>query len=344
MSKISDSDDHIGRRLRLRDLRVFFAVVQSGSLAKAAVQLRVSSPAVSQVIADLEHAIGVRLFDRSRRGVEPTVYARALLTRGRAAFDELRQGMRDIEFLADPTSGELTIGFTVSVAASVLPRMVERFSEKYPRAVMNVDLVPSPAAKFPGLRDRTYDLILARMPSPLPTDYSVDGLNVEVLADDPLVVVAGTQSPWARRRKIDLAELVDEPWILSPPDSWVYARVAEAFKAQGLELPKARLVTYAMDLRTQLPARGRFISVVPNSLLCLGGNPPALKKLPIEMPVRPWLLTVLTLKNRTLSPVVEQFIDCARDVAKTVTIKAAVPGGKPRGGMATTSQANVRSR
>src|SRR5688572_14283079 len=102
MVKIPDSDDHIGRRLRLRDLRVFFAVVQAGSLAKAAVQLRVSAPAVSQVIADLEHAVGVRLFDRSRRGVEPTVYGRALLTRGRAAFDELRQGIRDIGFLADP--------------------------------------------------------------------------------------------------------------------------------------------------------------------------------------------------------------------------------------------------
>ena len=130
--------------MRLRDLRVFFAVVQSGSLAKAAVQLRVSQPAVSQVIADLEHALGVRLFDRSRRGVEPTVYARALLTRGRAAFDELRQGMRDIGFLADPTSGELTIGFTVSVAATVLPHMIERFAEKYPRVTMNVNLCHPP--------------------------------------------------------------------------------------------------------------------------------------------------------------------------------------------------------
>src|SRR3954466_4729967 len=105
MSKIADSDDHIGQRLRLRDLRVFFAVVQSGSLAKAAVQLRVSQPAVSQVIANLERALGIRLFDRSSRGVEPTVYARALLARGQAAFDELRQGIRDIGFLADPTTG-----------------------------------------------------------------------------------------------------------------------------------------------------------------------------------------------------------------------------------------------
>src|SRR5215203_918177 len=95
LAKIADwDDDHLGRRLRLRDLRVFFAVVEAGSLTKAAKRLRVSHPAVSQVIADLERVLGVQLFDRTTRGVEPTRYARALLVRGRAAFDELRQGMR----------------------------------------------------------------------------------------------------------------------------------------------------------------------------------------------------------------------------------------------------------
>jgi DNA-binding transcriptional LysR family regulator len=274
---------------------------------------------VSQVIADLEHGLGVRLFDRSSRGVEPTIYARALLTRGQAAFDELRQGIREIESLADPASGELTIGFTVSVAATVLPHLIERFSSKYPRVVIHVNLVPSPAAKFPGLRDRTYDLILARMPTPLPDDFSVDGLKNEALCNDPFVVVAGKDSPWARRRKIDLAELINEPWILSPPNSWVYARVAEAFKTRGLECPKPHIVTYDMDLRTKLAAHGRFISVVPNSLLCLGEGMPALKRLSIDLPVRPWLLSVLTLNNRTCSPVVERFMECARDVGNFIT-------------------------
>src|SRR3954469_17098001 len=149
MVKIADWDDHIGRRFRLRDLRVFFAVVQAGSLAKAAIQLRVSQPAVSQVIADLERSLGVRLFDRSRRGAEPTIYARALLARGRVAFDELRQGIRDIEFLANPTSGELTIGYPESMARHILPKIVERFFEKYPRVIMHVEIVPAPGFTFP---------------------------------------------------------------------------------------------------------------------------------------------------------------------------------------------------
>jgi DNA-binding transcriptional LysR family regulator len=315
MAKITDWDNHIGRRLRLRDLRVFFAVVQSGSLAKAATQLRVSQPAVSQVIADLEHGLGVKLFDRSSRGVEPTIYARALLGRGRVAFDELRQGIRDIEFLSDPTAGELTIGYPESIQA-ILPEIIAGFSEKHPRVVMRTDVVPSPALKFGGLRERTHDLVFARVPTPLLPGYSVEDLNVEVLFDDPLVVVAGVQNPWTRRRKVDLADLVDEPWILSPPGTMAHDRVAEAFKVRGLQGPRASLVTFAMDLRAKLLSHGRFITVVPRSLLHPNGDRPALKMLPVDLPSRPWQVVILTLKNRTLSPVVERFIGFARKVTK----------------------------
>ena len=316
MAKIADWDDHIGRRLRLRDLRVFFAVVQAGSLSKAAAHLRVSHPAVSQVIADLEHALGVRLFDRSSRGIEPTIYARTLLLRGRAAFDELKQGIRDIEFLTDPTAGELTIGYAQSNANTILPQIVERFSADHPRVIMRAHIVPTPSLTFPGLRDRTYDLILARLTKLPPDDDSMNDLNVEALFDDPLTIVASARTQWARRRKIDLAELLDEPWLLSPPDTPSYQVVAEAFKAQGLPVPTATLVTYSIDLRARLSARGRFITVVPRSVLRNPDEPHTLKELAVNLPKRPWLVAILTLKNRTLSPLVQRFIECAREVAK----------------------------
>src|SRR3569833_110653 len=102
-----DWEGQIGRRLRLRDLHVLSTVVQCDSMAKAAAQLGVSQPSVSELIADLEYALNVRLLDRCSHGVEPTMYANALLKRSRTAFDELKQAIRDIEFLADPTVGDL---------------------------------------------------------------------------------------------------------------------------------------------------------------------------------------------------------------------------------------------
>jgi DNA-binding transcriptional LysR family regulator len=316
VAKIADWDDHIGRRLRLRDLRVFFAVVQSGSLSKAAAQLRVSHPAVSQVIADLEHVLGARLFDRSSRGVEPTIYARALLARGRAAFDELKQGIKDIEFLTDPTAGELTVGYTQSNANTIFPQIVERFSADHPRVVMRADIVPMPSLTFPGLRDRTYDLVFARISELQPYDDVANDLNIETLFNDPWIIVASARTRWARRRNIDLAELLSEPWLMPPPDTPSYEIVAEAFKAQGLQMPTATLVTYSIDLRARLSARGRFITVLPKSMLKDADEAHPLKELRVTLPTRPWRFAILTLKNRTVSPVVQRFIACAREVAK----------------------------
>jgi DNA-binding transcriptional LysR family regulator len=127
MPKGINWESRIGRRLRLRDLHVLFAVVQSGSMIKAATQLGVSQPVVSEAIADLEATIGVRLLDRSPRGVAPTLYGQALLDRSQVAFDELRQGIKDIEFLADPTLGEVRIGCSESLTAGVLAPIIDRY-------------------------------------------------------------------------------------------------------------------------------------------------------------------------------------------------------------------------
>ena len=141
-------------------------------------------------------------------------------------------------------------------------------------------------------------------------------LNVEILFDDRLVLAAGVRSPWARRRKIDIAELINEPWILPAPGTWNYERVAEAFGSRGLTLPKLSLVTTSVHLRSILPADGPFITAHANSALLTNANRGALKVLPVELPLRPWPVAIVTLKNRTLSPMAERLIECARKVAR----------------------------
>src|SRR5919197_2117550 len=124
-------EERIGRRLKLRDLHIMLAVVQRGSRAKAATELAISQPAVSKAIGDMEHTLGLKLLDRTRRGIEPTIYGRALIRRGLAVFDELRQGVKELEFLADHTAGELRIGSQESIAAGLLPAIIDRFSRQY---------------------------------------------------------------------------------------------------------------------------------------------------------------------------------------------------------------------
>ena len=315
MAKKIDWESQIGRRLKLRDLHAFFTAVQRGSMSKAARQLGVSQPAVSEAIADLEQALGVRLLDRGPQGIEPTMYGDALLRRSAAVFDELRQCIRDIEFLADPTAGELRIGCPEAVAA-ILPPILESFSREYPRVVLRVDPVNTATLELPGLRERKFDLVVALLLMQRVDDGQGDDLNVEVLFDDHLVIAAGMRSRWARRRKIDLAELVNEPWILATPDTGPYRIVSEAFRARGLDMPKISLMTLSVHLRTNMVASGHFITTFPSSVARLHADRFSLKVLPVDLPVRPWPVAIVTLKNRTLSPGVERFIAHIRDFTR----------------------------
>jgi DNA-binding transcriptional LysR family regulator len=314
MSGRIDWENQIGRRLRFRDLHVFFMVVRHGSMAKAAGQLGVTAPTVSEVIADLERSVGVRLLERGPKGAEPTLYGRAFLKRGMAAFDELKQGIRDIEFLSDPAVGEVRIGCDESIAAATLPPIIERFAREYPGVVLNVEDLDLRGP--PNVRELGFDLVLTRSRGPDEASDPLNDLNVEVLFEDRLVVAAGAQSRWAHRRKIDIADLAGEPWILTGPNTWNYRVVTEAFRKSGVGMPKVCLKTLSVHLRTNLLAGGQFITAFPNSVADLYARRFGLKVLPVDLPKHPWPVVVLTVKHRTLSPVVTAFINCARDVAK----------------------------
>src|SRR5436189_6278682 len=120
--------DRIGRRLKLHDLNVLMAVVQAGSMSKAAAVLNTTQSAISRSIADLEHTMGARLLDRNAQGVEPTQYGRALLKRGVVVFDELKQGVQDIEYLSDPGTGEMRIGTSPALAEGIVLAIIEKLT------------------------------------------------------------------------------------------------------------------------------------------------------------------------------------------------------------------------
>jgi DNA-binding transcriptional LysR family regulator len=311
---IIHAEDRVGRRLKFRDLQVFFAVVESGSMAEAARQLGLTQPAVSEVIAQLEQLFAVRLFDRSTTGVESTIYGQALLKRAQAALDEMKQGVRDIAFLTDPTAGEVRIGCAPRLSAAIIPQIVERFSQAYPRVVLHINEVPPLTPELSGLRDRKYDLVLGRLVAPLAQDAFGDDVNVETLFADRLVVAAGMQSRWARRRTIDLAELIDERWILTAPDTWNYLGLAEAFRLRGLAIPKVSVVTSAVYVVTHLLSKGQFITATSKLI----ADSLSLNVLPIDLGLGSWPAVIVTMKKRTLSPVVERFIECAREVVKSI--------------------------
>jgi DNA-binding transcriptional LysR family regulator len=315
MAKIVDWDARIGGRVRLRDLHILLAVVECGSMAKAARQLGVSQPAVSEAVASLEHALSARLLERGRRGVEPTIYGHALLKSGRAAFDELRQGIKQIEYLRDPAAGEVRIACPESISAGILGSVIRQMSERYPRVRLVVEpFLISARPLFPQLDNREVDIVFTRPSVPLRPNAEY---ATEVLFNDRIRLVVGKSGRWAKRRKIELAELADEPFITVPADDIGGSVLVEAFRARGLEVPKISVTTFSIHLRNSLAINARFIAALPESVLRFNKDE-NLRELPIDLPEPPWPVLMVISNNRSLSPAVERFIDCTRAVAKSL--------------------------
>ncbi|MDA9489507.1 DNA-binding transcriptional LysR family regulator [Bradyrhizobium diazoefficiens] len=303
--------DRVGRFLKPRDLHVFMTVVEENSMAKAAERLAISRPVISRTIANLEHVLGVTLLDRTARGVEPTMFGEALLKRGTAVFDELRQSVEEIAFLADPQAGELRIACTEVWAAGLVPAAIERLSKRLPR--LRVRLEQGTAShQFNLLRQRQCEIVISR----LLTETPDSDIEMQPLFYESLVVVAGPQSSWSRRRKLTLSELVDVPWILSTLEAESGSPFVEAFRAAKLSIPTATIFSNSLHLRISLLATGRYLTLVPGSALQFGPGADLLKALPVALPRWHLPTAIFTLKGRMLSPVAQVFANCIRDVAK----------------------------
>jgi DNA-binding transcriptional LysR family regulator len=299
----------------LRDLHVVLAVAEAGGMAKAAQRLAISHPVVSKTISDLEHTLGVKLFDRNSQGVELTRYGEALLKCGVNVFGEMRQGLKQIEFLADPTTGELTVGCPEIMNAGIMPAISERLLKQHPGVQLRVIHADIALSQFDPLRERRVELLVGRLPDP----FVEEDLLFEPLLQEPFVAVAGLNSQWARRRRVELADLIDEPWVLPPYESTPGEIISGIFAASGLKPPRSGVATLSIQMTTTLIATGRFVGILPSSVARFSARGVGLKVLPAKIPATHYAIAILTVKNRIPSPLAKLFIEHARAVAKALS-------------------------
>lgn len=299
--------ERIGRRMKLQDLHVLMTVVQAGSMRKAAAILHTTQPTISRSIAELEHAVGAALLERHRTGIEPTEYGRALLDGGTAMFDELHQAVKRIEALADPESGEVRIGCGFHLASSFVTAVADRLSGRYPRITFQLVCAETTDQMYRDLKERKVDLLIAR--AWMEED---DTFKFEKLFEDAHYVISGSEHPWARRRRIDVAELPNASWVLPPRDSPPGAIVASAFTACGLNYPRATLTAVLPEARIGMLATGRYLTVFPTSVLEFPTKRAGLRTLPVGLHLATIPIGIVTLKGRTTAPATKLFIEQAR--------------------------------
>jgi DNA-binding transcriptional LysR family regulator len=235
-----------------------------------------------------------------------------MLMRSHAAFDELRQGVKDIEFLAAPGVGEVRIGSTAPLAASFVSTIIDRLHRRYPRMVFHVMSADFDSLQL-GLDEHNFDLLIVRKIGALDEDR----VSFEALYDNPYFVAAGAKSPWARRRQIELAELIDELWVFPPPaGNRLESLIREIFGAKGLPCPRASVVAQGLEMTINLLGTGRYLTIHPESVFTFPVKHPFIRKLPVALPIVSGPIGILTLKNRALSSPAQLFISCAREIAK----------------------------
>jgi DNA-binding transcriptional LysR family regulator len=237
----------------------------------------------------------------------------ALLDCGKVVFDELRQGLRHMAFLADPTVGEVKVGGNEPIIAGLVPAVFARLRDKYPGASVHVVQGSTSEQQQDALSQRRVDLVLARRPQSL-----LPSINAEVLYSERSYVVASQSSRWAKRRKMTFAEIADQPWALPPPGTLVGEIFEQAFKEAGHVYPSRNVAFGQTHLHLTLVMTGQFLAIMLGSLLRLHADRFGIKRLPVEAPIPPWPVAIMTLKNRSLSPMVQRFIDNVRVVAKDV--------------------------
>jgi DNA-binding transcriptional LysR family regulator len=305
-------DDRIGRRLRLKDLHTLQTVAEVGSMAKASERLALSQPAISKAVADMEHVLRAPLLDRSARGVALTECGRLLVERTRVVFDEISQGVSDIESRSDPTRGVVKIGTTEPVAG-VVSEIISRLASSYPR--LGYDVMISDLDTLIGeLRERTRDVVVTRWVPPA----VADDLAVQTLFKSLLAVMAAERHPLLRRKKLGLDDLMEERWTLSPPDSFLGRVVVDLFRRRKLPLPPTVVTTISIHMRLNLLASGGFLTVLPAQMLRYPSNKAWLRALDVDLRDSSQPIASITLKKRRAAGAVRLFEQASLEVCKSM--------------------------
>jgi DNA-binding transcriptional LysR family regulator len=305
-------DDRVGRRLRLKDLHTLQIVADAGSMARASRQLALSQPAISKAVADMEHTVGAPLLDRSAHGVELTESGRLLIARSRIIFDELREGIKDIERASDPARGEVRIGTTEPITGFVA-EVISQLSQIYPRITYQIS-VSDTTTLVRDLRERALDVVITRWTA----EVVADDLAAEVLLKAPLAVLADRSHPLLKRKKLSLADTISEAWTLSPPDSFLGRVVVDVFQRRKLPLPPAIVTTLSVHMRLNLLASGRFLTMLPARMVRQRANRAWLRALDIDLPESRGSIASLTVKKRSIGGSLKLFQQACRDADRDI--------------------------
>lgn len=230
----------LGRKLKIQQLMVIAKVIETGSLMRAAGVLGMTQPGVTKSIHDVETFLGASLFERTNRGVTPTELGQAIGARAQAMLSELGYLTDEINAMREGASGRVAIGAMTSASARLLPMALARLKLKVPDLLLTVRDGNS-TQLFPALATSNLDIVICRLPDDDEIAPGSVPFRYEELYRETLCIVTGAKLPAPCPANATLADLIDLPWLLPPPESPARRYVERLFAQAGLALPRNRV-------------------------------------------------------------------------------------------------------
>lgn len=248
-------------RARLRHLQVLVKVVELGSLQRAAESVGLTQPAVTHIVGDLETLLGVELFQRHARGARPLPVALELLPAARRLLDALGQGAEAVAAQLAGGRGVVRVAASAAALTGLLCDALPAFAEAHPQIQVHVMLAEADVLGSLVPRDDV-DLVACRAPAVLP-----EGWRFTPLHDDRLVVVSAPGHRLARRRRVRVADLAAETWLVSPVETLARAALDRLGADAGWTPRQAAIVTRALPMTWAALATGTSVAMLPHSVV-----------------------------------------------------------------------------
>ncbi|ALN90800.1 MULTISPECIES: LysR substrate-binding domain-containing protein [Lysobacter] len=300
-------------RLKTRHLQLLLHLYEHRSVVRAADAADMTQPAASKLLSEMEHILGVPLFERHARGVEPTWYGQALIRRARSALSEIGRAHHEIEAMRSGRMGQAAIGTVVNPGTNLVPQAIAAVKRDFPDILIRVDMDYSRplVAKLLGGQ---LDIVIGRILGP----EGAGDLEFEPLADEPHSVIVRAGHPLTQRNEVTYADLLEYGWIMPPAASILRTRLDSMFLEHGLAPPQNIIETASLPLIIHLLRYGDLLTALPAESVAPYIQTAQMQVLPIDLRVRMEFFGIIRRRDQQLSPGAECVLQALRATARNL--------------------------
>jgi len=303
----------ITRKFRLRHVELIAELHDCRSILKASKRLSLTQPTVTKALRDVESTLGVKLFERSNRGLEPTAYGEIFARHAKIVLAQLRHAAEELESLRAGYSGKVTVGTLLAASASILPDAIALLKKERPGVAISV-VVGTYDVLMPSLLVGDLDMVLGR----LPEEGRSRALVYEEFYAEPICIVARRGHPLSRKRRLTLRDLVNEAWLLPLPETALRRQIERAFVEAGAPLPRNVIESVSILTNRALLRKSDCVGVMPYHVALDDVEQGLLAILPVKLKSIESPVGAILRAPGTLPPAASALLDCLRLAGKEV--------------------------